>query len=318
MIGQRRDLRGIRSPDFQELVGFEVMAQNYVIFAHILWRLFAKDWVELEFVVDSLLQMWRFFWCDSMQSGYFNKLSLEEREQVLQWVHDYHADAELVAALYHSAYLTSTERWQELRFALRDFWREMLCHPPYEVTTEILEEIWRMVAHLTPYQPPLPSVIVGELAHLARFETHHRFLRALERQYHYPLGSCEFERQTVWRETLDRPDQVECLVVRVDGALADKHETIAMLKEWMRFESLDYYRIYTPFTGRLLYYDMSQQKGVYWAKDRGENPLDLGAIVPRPSDWDDILSQMQIVAARVEERASLVLSRAEASAVLQK
>jgi hypothetical protein len=130
----RRYLRGIRSPDFQELAAFEVMAQNYVIFVHILWRLFAKDWVEPEFVVDSLLQTWRFFWGDSTQLGYFNELPLEEREQVLQWVHDYHADAELVAALYHSAHLTHIERWHELRFALRDLWREMLRRPPFEVT----------------------------------------------------------------------------------------------------------------------------------------------------------------------------------------
>src|SRR5690606_14917211 len=32
--------RGIRSSDFQELAGHEVMAQNYVIFSHFLWRLF--------------------------------------------------------------------------------------------------------------------------------------------------------------------------------------------------------------------------------------------------------------------------------------
>jgi len=32
---------------------------------------------------------------------------------------------------------------------------------------------------------------------------------------------------------------------------ADRRKAIAMLEEWMRFEDLDYYRIYTPFTGRL-------------------------------------------------------------------
>jgi hypothetical protein len=51
-----RYLRGLQSSDFQEFVGVEVIAQNYIVFTHLLWRLFAKDWVEPAFIVDALLQ----------------------------------------------------------------------------------------------------------------------------------------------------------------------------------------------------------------------------------------------------------------------
>jgi hypothetical protein len=304
----RRYLRGIRSPDFQELAGFEVIAQNYVIFTHILWRLLAKDWVEPEFVVGSLLQTWTFFWGDGSQAGYFRELDGEQRAQVLQFVQgDQHSDAVLVAALYCSARLTRIERWEEQRFALRDFWREMLRHPPFEVTADMLEEAWHIVAHLIPYEPPPPTAIVEELARLAEFESHSSFLRALEERYHLPRGACSFERQSVWRVPLQRSDNIQCLVIGAENALPDKDIAVTMLREWMRFEELGYYRIHAPANDRLLYYEGLEQKGLYWAKDRGE--MALGSITPSSTDWDAALSQTQALAAQVDAQLVFPLAR---------
>jgi len=310
----RRYLRGIRSPDFQELAGFEVIAQNYVIFAHILWRLFAKDWVEPEFVVESLLQAWKFFWGKDRQTGYYTQLDEEQQAQTLQWVREYHADAELLAALHYSARLTRIERWENLRFVLRDFWRAMLCHPPFDVTPEILEETWCIVARLIPYEPPPPTVIVDELTHLVQFETRDNFLRSLEERYHYPGGTCAFESTKVRRASLDEPVGVTCLVIRDDGALPDRDEAIGILQEWMRFEDLDYYRIACPDCNRvrrMLFYEVLDREGVYWARDQGDVPLELGPIAPRPANWDAPLSQIQTRAARID--AGLILPRAKAA-----
>jgi len=80
----RRYLRGLRSPDFQELAGYEAMAQNYLIFAHILWRLYAKGWVEEEFVLDALLETWQCFWGDGQQPGYLAQCDEAARGQVQQ------------------------------------------------------------------------------------------------------------------------------------------------------------------------------------------------------------------------------------------
>ena len=52
----RRYLRGIKSKDFLELVGADVMARNYVIFSHLLWKMYAKEWVDPEFVTDFFAQ----------------------------------------------------------------------------------------------------------------------------------------------------------------------------------------------------------------------------------------------------------------------
>ena len=300
----RRYLRGIRSPDFQELAGFEVMAQNYVIFVHILWRLFSKDWVEPEFVVDSLLQTWTFFWGGSSEAGLFRGLDEDQQALVRRLIQgDQHSDAVLMAALYYSARLTRIERWEECRFALRDFWRETLCRPPFEVTAEILEGTWRVVASVIPYEPPLPTAIVEELVHLAEFESPNSFLRALEERHHLPRGACEFKTQPVYREPLQRSDRIKCLVVSAGDGLPDAGVAVAMLREWMRFEDLDYYRIQDSASARLLYYEGLEQKGLYWTRDQGEQSI--GSVVPASADWDATLSQIQSRAAQVDTRLTL-------------
>jgi len=233
---------------------------------------------------------------------------------VLRWVRKYHADAELLAALYYGAHLTHTERWEDLRFALRDFWRAMLCYPSFDVTAEVLEEAWRIVARLIPYEPPHPTAIVDELTRLAQFETRDSFLRALEARYHYPGGTCAFDSAKVRRASLDEPVGVTCLVIRDDAALPNRDEAIGILQEWMRFEDLDYYRIACPDCNRvrrMLFYEVLDREGIYWAKDRGDAPLELGPITPRPANWDVPLLQIQTRAARVD--AGLILPRAKAA-----
>ena len=313
----RRYLQGIRSPDFQEFAGFEVIAQNYVIFAHVLWRLFSKDWIEHKFVVESLLQTWVFFWGNGGQAGYYRELAKEQQAQVLQWVSDYHADAQLLAALSYSAYLAHIEHREEPRFALRDFWREMLRRPYFEITPETLEEAWHFMAHLIPYEPPRPIAIVDELARLAEFETEHSFLRRLENRYHYPPWSCRLDKTKVWQASLSASVFVKCLVVRAEDALPDQDAAIALLQEWMRFENLDYYRIHSPDLNeprKILFYEVSESAGVYWARDRGENPADFsGPIASRSTDWDAMLSHLQALAAQVD--AELILLRPEAVVV---
>src|SRR5262249_3429480 len=155
-----RYLRGIRSHEFQQFAGPEVMAQNYVIFVHILWRLLAKDWVEPKFVIDSLLEIWHFFWCGYEQRvsvGYLAGLPRDERDHVLPMVVDMHAGSQFLAGVYYSAHLTAVYHWEPQRFALRDLWRGMLGECPWEVTEDVLRETRCMVADIMRFEPPSAS-----------------------------------------------------------------------------------------------------------------------------------------------------------------
>lgn len=305
----QRYLRGIRSPDFRELAGFEVMAQNYVIFTYLLWRLFAKDWVEHEFVVDSILETWAFFWGHDSEQGYFAALDQEEQAQALRWVQgDQHADAVLLASLYYSARLVRLEHGVERRFALRDFWRAVIHRSPFELNVRVLENAWRIVAELFPYEPPLPGTITEELAQLAQFDTRDSFLRAVEERRGYPRGSCQFEKAKVYREPLGRPDDVDCLALRVDDGLLSKDVAVSLLQTWMRFEDLDYYRIRTNTSNRILFYEGLEQEGLYYARDLDEEAA-VGPVEREVLEWDLALARLEKLAAELEEGLVLAVRK---------
>ena len=282
-----------------------VISQNYVIFSHLLWRLFAKNWVESEFVIDSFLKMWAFFWGCTTHPGYFEGLHEDEQAQVLELLQaDQHADAVLMASLYNSARLSRIERWQELRFELRDFWRRMLLSQPFEVDADVLENSWHAVGELLPYEPPPPGAMMMELAELAEFETENGFLRTLEQQRRYQPGSCQFEKVNVSRGGLRGSVPVDCLVLNAETALEDENVAIATVQAWMRFKQLDYYRIASPDcdgSRRVCFYEVSKSTGVYWARDRGDSPLDIkGPIAPQTAAWDAVLSRLETIVRDVE------------------
>lgn len=299
----RRYLRGLRSPDFLEIAGFEVVAHNYIIFSHVLWRLLAKDWVEHEFVLESFLMMWHFFWGDAERAGYFQTLAPEQQTQVLEWLHQEYAEATMLAAQYDAAYLTRQKGWQDLRFALRDFWRDWLLSQPFAITTDILEITWHIVVNAFPYDPPRPTAIVDELAALTKFETRDSLLLAIEAAYGYPRLSCTFDPVKV----LQRAQSIACLTIRVPDALASKDIAFAILGLCMWAEDLDYYRIHHPETGRLLFYDVLRRDCVYNAKDRGEM-VEFREPPALPLPWEAPLAQLHAIAAALESELTLALT----------
>ncbi|GIK37991.1 MAG: hypothetical protein BroJett011_18240 [Chloroflexota bacterium] len=308
-----RYLRGIRSPDFQELAGYEVMTQNYIIFSYLLWRLFSKEWVEPDFVVDSLLSTWTFFWGNSDQAGYFQGLTKAEQDQAFQLLQEHHTEAELLAALAHSAHVVYEEEeyWDEQRFAmLQDFWHTVLRQRPLAMTPKTVEETWRIMGSLTLYEPPRPNKIVEWLETLAKCETHHHFLRRLETEFGYPRHSCDFKDVYVKRASFKEKDKslAICLVLQTQDILPDKNTAIALLHAWMRFENRDYYRIACPDhnnSRRTLFYDVATRSGIYYARDLDEE-FELGDIVPPLLDWEIPLAQMKTWATQLDNNLTLV------------
>jgi hypothetical protein len=235
---------------------------------------------------------------------------------VLQLIQgDQHADAVLVASLYYSARMTRLEHWEEPRFTLRDFWRDMICHSPFELTAQVLENAWHILADLFPYEPPLPGVIVEELEQLARFETQSSFLRAVEKRGGYLRSSCRFEKVKVYRQTLGRSDTVDCLTVQVDDALPSKDATVPLLQAWMRFTDRDYYRICTANGNRILFYEKMEKEGLYYAKDLGSEEIAVGQVEPEAAVWDVPLARLRTLAGHVEEGLGFAVREPSAAPV---
>jgi hypothetical protein len=94
------------------------------------------------------------------------------------------------------------------------------------------------------------------------FETRGNFLRDLENRYNLPAWSCSFKHQKVFREALNHEDIVDCVEIDAADALSNRSTAVDMLKQWMAFEDLEYYRLYERSTGRLLYYDQREAAGL--------------------------------------------------------
>lgn len=302
----QRFLRGMSSPDFQEFAGFEVVAHNYMIFTHFLWRLFAKDWLEPLFVVDALIQSWTFFWGNGTQPGFFRQLPLDQQKQILPLVQEYHNDASTLAALYFSAKAVTIEGEDKQGFALRDMWRELLCQPPFPLEDRLVVETQRLLTPLFPDTPPSATTIVNQLAKLARFDTRANFLRGLEAPGRYPQNSCTFAKPSpsVIRHQRGDPVPVNCLEIHAPGIDMDLETVTALLQEWMEAEELDYYRITicddNDPTGRacLIYYDKEDKKGKYRVKELGGRGQDLRAITLAKREWDTTLDHLHALASQ--------------------
>ena len=301
----QRYLRGLRSPDFQAFVGGEVITTNYLIFTHLLWRLFAKDWVEPAFIMDALSETWSFFWGTEGQPGYFYVLPLDEQVQALQQLEDCSTDAVLFATFYYSAKLAVHARWEKRLFTLRDCWRAFLCRTPFPLLKPLLATAQRRLSQLLPYDPPSPVEIVDQLSRLAHFETRASFLQRLETAGRYPADSFTFIKEDIWRTSLGRRVSVDCLLVRVPEALAEKDDAVALLQEWMLAERLDYYRIAASrreapsTTTHVIFYEVAEQRGKYWVRDRGGPAQDLAALPLPARAWDPPLAQLQTLAAQL-------------------
>jgi hypothetical protein len=303
----QRFLHGMRSPDFQEFAGYEVVSHNYMIFTHFLWRLFAKDWLEPLYIVDALIQSWTFFWGNVSPPGYFRQLQSDQQEQVLSLVQEYRNDVSTLAALYFTDKVLTIEGEVKQKFMLRDLWRELLCKPPFPLEAQLVGGARKLLRPLFPNDPSSTTLIINQLALLAHFDTRTNFLRELETPDRFPPNSCWIEKQSVFRYHLGQAVPVDCLVIKSPNALIDQESAVALLKGWIEAEQLDYYRIITTDdngkkdTTRLIYYDMVEQKGKYWNKEQGGKAQEIRAITSPQREWDMALEHLRTPALNAEE-----------------
>ena len=296
----RRYLRGIRSEAFQDVAGFDIMVKNYAIFSHILWRLFSKDWIEPEFILDSLLEMWSIYWGDRLKNGYFDLIDTDRKSQAIQFLCEHKSDSLFIAALFNCAFLTRTNAWEERRLTLRNYWRFMLEEQPFPLTDQTLEGAWVYLGSLFSYNPPTPTQIVQELSTLANHETLISFLRSVEQAFDYPKYSCQLKKVNIFREYLNRMVSVDCLVISCDYAVKDIDTAIAIMQMWKKYYPRLYYRIVSRDGQRLFIYDAEAGEGLFLNKPT--LPDEFSSLPPAPiSPWEKPLAQLEILARNVSK-----------------
>ncbi len=302
----KRYIRGIKSQDFQELAGFDVMARNYIIFSHLLWRLFAKDWIEPEFIIESYLKIWQLFWGDKKNAGYYSQLDEKERQQVYMLIREHHSDGLLIAALYYAAHSSILGKWEDIRFSLRDFLRVFLSKQQLKIEDETIEEAWFFIGSLFPYTTPIPSEIIKELRILVDFENQKGFLHSIEQKYGYKNGSCSFEQQGVYREHLQNSATVDCLVIKDPTAITNIDIAFGIVQDWNKFKPRDYYRIISGDKSRIFYFDVLAKKGHFFQTETDEDARFNELPKVAGSDWEIQLDNIIKIAFKVNNTISLM------------
>lgn len=107
----------------------------------------------------------------------------------------------------------------------------------------------------------------------------------------------------MYRPSLGREARSDCLVLRLADSTLDEDTAVAVVREWIRFENRDYYRISAPSTTQfntMLYYDARAREGMYWAKSQGEDDRATGPMTALSAVWDTTLSRIRALAAQVD------------------
>ncbi len=287
----KRYLKGIRSPDFRKIAGVEIMAKNYVIFSHILWILFGKDFLEHEHITESIREVNDLFWGKEDQLGYFDGLSGEERVPFLEILTENNADAQTIASLYYSAYLARSQNWEQLRFDLRDCCRRIFQKSPFKITECMLNKSTEIISDLVPYESPSPAIVLDELLELTRFNTRAKFLKNLE--IHFGHKSCSFQRVTVTRDRIERGYRADCLEISEKGNIPSNNILEGILQDWLLFEKLDYYRIHVGKIKRVIY-DVKKPAIIYYDGLR-ETETEIHKVVrPKEFPWEKKLLEINL------------------------
>lgn len=308
----RRYLRGLKSRDFIELVGFDVVANNYVIFSHILWRLLEKGWVEQGFLLDTFFQTWEFIWGAGDKVGYFSRLGEIERMLCLQLFREQHTDAQWIATVFYGAHLCQQKGWNERRQILRDFYRRIIGQRLIDIDRVVVEDTWIYADSLSPYNKPLPGYIFQSLTDLAKHETQYGFLRALEAEFGLEVNSCEIDNKHSYHQKhLNRTAPGDTLVIKDAAGVLNKEVVIRILQVWMKFQSKDYYRIVNHTNTLVCWYCPPLAEGLYYQSDPPCDE-DLFEITPAlPNPWEADLLRIRDLAARVEKELVMEMSQIE-------
>jgi hypothetical protein len=306
LIFMQRFVKGLGSRRFQEFAGLEIMTRNYEIFAHLLVRMLAKDWVEREDVLRHLLATWRVFWGDGQHQGYIQALSDEQKRQAQAELRSYHGDAEVIASFYIGGELIESQSAKEIEVPLRDQLRALLADIPFPLSVAMMEDVWLIVADLFrgTASPSCEDIVTG-LTLLARRETSISLLRALERDMRLPNGSLQFQSAQIKRPgPHGNPELTTVVALRAQKAvILNDNDALDLICGWMGRQQLDYYRLMLDDES-WGFYDSRQSSGKYNSLDTPGDRGTIGRTRPTQTVWETALQQLRVLAEQVDEELS--------------
>ncbi len=143
----KRFVNGLTDEEFTRYVGPPVIVPSYVIFNHLCWKLIQIDLADPIRIINAQTALWKFFWGDKNESGYFAALSTAEQEAALDILDRHHSEAVLLCSLFQAHAHTLHEPDDRTLVEVRDMWRTVLPHPLWQPTKPALDDSATLLRH---------------------------------------------------------------------------------------------------------------------------------------------------------------------------
>ena len=206
----KRFVNGLTDEEFTRHVGPSVIVPSYVIFNHLCWKLIQIDLADPVRIIKAQMALWKFFWGDKNEPGYFAALSTAEQEVALDILDRHHSEAILLCSIFQAHAHTRHEHDERTLVEVRDAWRTVLPHPLWQPTKSALEDSTTLLRHWC--------------------ETTHGLIEKLDTLASYVSDD---EPLAIVGRTLGcRPEQVTITSGRVSrGSLGAQHEPIYTIED---------------------------------------------------------------------------------------
>lgn len=143
----KRFVNGLTDEEFTRYVGPPVIVPSYVIFNHLCWKLIQIDLADPVRIINAQTALWKFFWGDKNESGYFAALDIAEQEAALDILDRHHSEAVLLCSLFQAHAYTPYESDDRTLVEIRDMWRTVLPHPLWQPTKTALDDSTTLLQH---------------------------------------------------------------------------------------------------------------------------------------------------------------------------
>ena len=143
----QRFVNGLTDEAFVRNVGPSVIVPSYVVFNHLCWKLIQIELADPLRLTSAQTSLWRFFWGDKEESGYFATLSTGEQEAALYILDRHHSEAVLLCSILQAFEYTQDEQDERMMIEVRDTWRTILLHPLFQPTTTAVDQATTHLRH---------------------------------------------------------------------------------------------------------------------------------------------------------------------------
>ncbi len=300
----RRFVSGLGSTAFQDVAGPEVVVSNYVIFLHLLARLYEREWVDADALSEATAETIEAMWGRDERPGYIARLDADSAETVVSFVREKHSDAQLLALVYLLARDLQQSHVTDLRLRVRDAWRALLRGGRLPLTGVSLRDTAVLLRPVQPPDGPRLSDVVEELRQLAEFRTRDELIDALRQRFATTPGSCYFDTVTVRIPPRPHDVKAECILIDDDDLTFTVEDAQWTLGAWMQVESRSYYRVQvrsrtgSPSTRFVAFYQPALQRGHYAALGPDRHSVALTNLHTPAAPWDDAMLDLMVAAER--------------------